>query len=601
MSGKRQIEEGRAALRVMKEWGIDHIYGIPAGSFNSLMDLLATEDGMEFIQVKHEETGAMAAAMETKFTGKIAVSIGSGGPGATHLINGLYDARDDNVPTLAILGGRPTIEQNMNAFQEMNQNPFFNDVAVYNRKVAYPEQLPRVIDEAIRMAYAHKGPAVVEVPVDMGWVMMDDDAWFSSAKAHRKALPPRLNEADLDAATELLNKAERPVIFAGIGTRGARDEVRALAQKLQAPIIISGINFDSYHYEDEELLGSAYRVAHKTANEALYEADLILNVGANFPFANVTDYFSYVDYFIQIDINPASLGRRHDTDVAILGDAKEAVAALTEKIEDKGSTAWFRANLANAKNWREYLHKIETKREGELQLYQVYNAINQVADEDAIFSVDVGNTTQTSIRHLNLTPKNMWRTSALFASMGNALPGSIAAKYNFPDRQVWSLSGDGAWSMVYPDLITNVIYDLPSIHLVFSNGKYGFIEDKQEDINANVYGTRFTQADFAMAARAVGATAFTVNEISELEGVFKQAVEAEKNGEVVLIDLKITLDRPMPVEILDVDPKLTSEESANAYKARYEAEDIKPLRSFLEAEGLESKTLKRKLDADANA
>ena len=119
MSGKRQIEEGRAALRVMKEWGIDHIYGIPAGSFNSLMDLLATEDGMEFIQVKHEETGAMAAAMETKFTGKIAVSIGSGGPGATHLINGLYDARDDNVPTLAILGGRPTIEQNMNAFQEM--------------------------------------------------------------------------------------------------------------------------------------------------------------------------------------------------------------------------------------------------------------------------------------------------------------------------------------------------------------------------------------------------------------------------------------------------------------------------------------------------
>ena len=152
------------------------------------------------------------------------------------------------------------------------------------------------------------------------------------------------------------------------------------------------------------------------------------------------------------------------------------------------STPWWRANVKNNQNWRDYMNKLEGKTEGELQLYQVYNAINKHADQDAIYSIDVGDTTQTSTRHLHMTPKNMWRTSPLFATMGIALPGGIAAKKDNPDRQVWNIMGDGAFNMCYPDVITNVQYDLPVINVVFSNGKYAFIKDKYEDTNKHLFG-----------------------------------------------------------------------------------------------------------------
>ena len=169
-----------------------------------------------------------------------------------------------------------------------------------------------------------------------------------------------------------------------------------------------------------------------------------------------------------MDIDPYKLGKRHALDASILGDAGQAAKAILDKVNPVESTPWWRANVKNNQNWRDYMNKLEGKTEGELQLYQVYNAINKYADQDAIYSIDVGDTTQTSTRHLHMTPKNMWRTSPLFATMGIALPGGIAAKKDNPDRQVWNIMGDGAFNMCYPDVITNVQYDLPVINVVFS-------------------------------------------------------------------------------------------------------------------------------------
>ena len=583
-----------ASLKVMADWGVETIYGIPSGTLAPLMEALGeqTETNIDFLQVKHEEVGAKAAVMQWKFGGKLGVCVGSGGPGASHLINGLYDAAMDNTPVLAILGSRPQRELNMDAFQELNQNPMFADIAVYNRRVAYAEQLPKMLDDAIRTAIAKRGVAVIEVPGDFGFKEIDVDAFYSSANSYRDYVSSAINEADIDAAAELLNNSNRPVIYAGVGTMGHGPAVTELSRKMKAPVIVTGKNYETFEYDFEALAGSTYRVGWKPANEIIKEADTVLFVGSNFPFAEVDNTFENTENFIQIDNNPAMLGKRHHADVAILGDAGEAVDALLEKVASVEESAWWNANLKNIQNWRDYMTKLETKESGDLQLYQVYNAINKYADEDAIYSIDVGNSTQTSIRHLHMTPKNMWRTSPLFASMGVALPGGIAAKKVFPDRQAWNLAGDGAFSMNYQDIVTNVRYELPVINVVFTNTEYGFIKNKYEDTNTNTYGTDFTDVDYAKIGEAQGAVGFTVSRIEDIDQVMQDAVKAYKEGNTVVIDAKITKDRPIPVETLKLDPSFHSEEEIKAYKEKYEAEELVPFSDFLKAEGLESKVSK---------
>ena len=587
-----KITASAAMLNVLKTWGVDTIYGIPSGTLSSLMDALAEDKDIRFLQVRHEETGALAAVMQAKFGGSIGVAVGSGGPGATHLINGVYDAAMDNTPFLAILGSRPNNELNMDAFQELNQNPMYNGIAVYNKRVAYAEQLPKVIDEACRAAVSKKGPAVVEIPVNFGFQEIDENSYYGSGSYERRFIAPALNEAEIDKAVEILNNAERPVIYAGFGGVGAGDVITELSRKIKAPIITTGKNFEAFEWNYEGLTGSAYRVGWKPANEVVFEADTVLFLGSNFPFAEVYEAFKNTEKFIQVDIDPYKLGKRHALDASILGDAGQAAKAILDKVNPVESTPWWRANVKNNQNWRDYMNKLEGKTEGELQLYQVYNAINKHADQDAIYSIDVGDTTQTSTRHLHMTPKNMWRTSPLFATMGIALPGGIAAKKDNPDRQVWNIMGDGAFNMCYPDVITNVRYDLPVINVVFSNCKYAFIKDKYEDTNKHLFGCDFPNADYAKIAEAQGAIGFTVDRIEDIDAVVAEAVKLNKEGKTVVIDARITQHRPLPVEVLELDPKQHSEEAIKAFKEKYEAEELVPFRLFLEEEGLQSRAIK---------
>ena len=587
-----KITASAAMLNVLKTWGVDTIYGIPSGTLSSLMDALAEDKDIRFLQVRHEETGALAAVMQAKFGGSIGVAVGSGGPGATHLINGVYDAAMDNTPFLAILGSRPNNELNMDAFQELNQNPIYNGIAVYNKRVAYAEQLPKVIDEACRAAVSKKGPAVVEIPVNFGFQEIDENSYYGSGSYERHFIAPALNEVEIDKAVEILNNAERPVIYAGFGGVGAGDVITELSRKIKAPIITTGKNFEAFEWNYEGLTGSAYRVGWKPANEVVFEADTVLFLGSNFPFAEVYEAFKNTEKFIQVDIDPYKLGKRHALDASILGDAGQAAKAILDKVNPVESTPWWRANVKNNQNWRDYMNKLEGKTEGPLQLYQVYNAINKYADEDAIYSIDVGNSTQTSTRHLHMTPKNMWRTSPLFATMGIALPGGIAAKKDNPDRQVWNIMGDGAFNMCYPDVITNVQYNLPVINVVFSNAEYAFIKNKYEDTNKHLFGVDFTNADYAKIAEAQSAVGFTVNRIEDIDAVVAEAVKLNKEGKTVVIDARITQHRPLPVEVLELDPKQHSEEAIKAFKEKYEAEELVPFRLFLEEEGLQSRAIK---------
>lgn len=592
---KEKVKIAVAALRVLEGWGVDTIYGIPSGTLSSFMDALEAEkDRIEFIQVKHEEVGAMAAVMQSKWRGKLAVCVGSGGPGASHLINGLYDAAMDNTPVIAILGSRPHRELNLDAFQELNQNPMFDHIAVFNKRVAYAEQLPKLMDEAARQAVSKRGVAVIEVPTDFGYQEIGVDEFYTSGHNYRAYKSAPLDEKDVSDAVELLKQAKRPVIYVGVGTVGHGDKVQALAEKIKAPVITTGKNYETIEWNFKAHLGSAYRVGWKPANEAILEADTVLFIGCNFPFAEADRTFRNIKHFIQVDNNPAMLGKRHACDVAILGDAGEALTAFLKLMPTVEENAWWRANLKNVQNWREYMDKLEGKTSGPLQFYQVYNAINKYAEEDAIFSVDVGNSTQTSVRHLHMTPKNMWRTSPLFATMGIALPGGIAAKHTYPERQVWNLMGDGAFSMTYPDVVTNVRYNLPVINIVFSNNEYAFIKNKYEDTNRTTFGTDFVDVDYALVGKAQGALGYTVRRIEEIDAVMQEAVAAVKNGKTVVVDCKITQNRPLPVETgtLKLDEKLYSAAEIQAYKDKYEAQNLVPFRTYLEEEGLNSQYIK---------
>lgn len=563
-------------VKVMKAWGIDHIYGIPGGSFNSTMDALYKEqDEIKYIQVRHEEAGSLAAAADAKLTGKVGAVFGSAGPGASHLINGLYDAQMDHVPVLALLGQVASTAMNYNSFQELNENPMFADVSVYNRTVMTPESLPHVVDEAIKAAYQYNGVAVVTIPVDFGYAEIEDN-YLPTAYTRQTSLP-QLDEAQLEKALPLIEEAKQPVLYIGQGLRGHFDAIKAFSEHFSMPIInavlAKGIVPDRY----ENYLGSAARVATKPANEAAAAADLVVYVGTDMPF---TQFFvNPAAKFIQIDIDASKFGRRHKADVAILADGAQAFDRLVELGASRPADEWLKANQENIKNWHAWRHSFDNFDDGKLLRPEpVYAEVNRIAKDDAIFVVDVGNVTTHSVRHLDMNGKQAFTTSGWFATMGYGVPGGIAAKLSYPNRQVFTFSGDGGYAMNMPDIITQVKYKLPIINVVLTNDTLGFIQAEQETTNTALFGVDLADADFGKASEALGAKGFTVTSYDQLRPAFDAAAKAE--GPVV-IEVKIKNEDPLPVEALQLDPSKFSDEQIKAFSDKFHVHDMPTLNELL--------------------
>jgi pyruvate oxidase len=561
-----KINAGVAMVNVLEAWGIDHIYGIPGGSFNSTMDALYHErEAVKYVQVRHEEAGALAAAADAKLTGKVGAVFGSAGPGASHLINGLYDAQMDHVPVLALLGQVASTAMNYNAFQELNENPMFADVSVYNRTVMTPESLPHVIDEAIKAAYQQKGVAVVTIPVDFGFEEIEE-AEIATAKNHKTGVVFP-DETDLKAALPLIETAHQPVLYIGQGVRGNFDAIKAFSEHFSMPVAASvlakGIVPDLY----ENFLGFAARVATKPANEALADADLIVFVGSDFPFGR--NFFNPSAKFIQVDIDAAKFGRRHNVDQSVLGDGATALRRWVELGTARPADAWLKANQENIRNWHAWRKSFYNDESTPLRAEPVFKEINRIAEQDAVYVADVGNVTLNAIRHLEMNGEQQFTTSGWFATMGNGVPGGIAAQLTYPDKQVFTFSGDGGFAMQMQDVITQVKYNLPIINVVFSNDAFGFIEAEQEDTEQQKFGVFLEGADFGKVGEALGADGFTITEYSQLEPAFT-AAKASKRP--VVIDVKIKDERPLPVEALQLEPEKFSVEQINAFKEKYQVE-----------------------------
>lgn len=578
-----KISGSDAVLKVIEEWGVDHIYGLPGGSFDSTMNAIHNQQNkIKYIQVRHEEAGALAASAAAKLTGKIGVCFGSAGPGAVHLLNGLYDAKSDGVPVLALVAQVPTSRMNRDFFQAMDEEPIFDDVAVWNRTAMTAESLPALTDEAIRQAYDHQGVAVLTIPKDLGWAQIND-SYLSNANSHVAPLYPDPDLAKVSQAVELIKQAKAPMIYFGLGARKAAEELKAVSEKFKMPLVSSvlakGIIEDDY----PAYLGSAGRVAPKPGSDLGFNTDLILWVANNVPFSIFL--FNPKAKVIQIDIDSQKIGERHHVDVPLLTDAKKALTAILAAGESKEPSAFYQAALADKQNWLTWQDGFKDNTELPIRPEPIFDLLNKTASDRAIFAVDVGNVNINFERLISMHGKQKWATSGKYATMGFALPAAIAAKLNYPSTDVYSLSGDGAFAMLMEEILTQVKYKLHVINIVFSNQTLGFIEAEQtDDFHQPLSGVDLPETDWATIAKGMGAVSYTAYTKED----FNKALNNAKDTDLpVVIDLKLTSQMPLTTEHMFLDPARYEQKQIDEYVEKYQAQALKPFGYFLKEAGAE--------------
>jgi pyruvate oxidase len=533
---------GEKLIELLIEWGVDHIYGMPGDSINSIIEpLRKAKDKLKFIQVRHEEAGALAAAAYAKLTGKIGVCTAIAGPGAIHLLNGLYDAKLDRVPVLAIAGQVESDLLGTDSFQEVNLERMFDDVAVYNQRIMSAEQLPAVLNQAIRTAYAKRGVAVLTVPDDIPRFEVKKEARVTSHFVVKQEIFP--NQCDLEKAKEIIEQAERPIILAGRGTHGIRDTLLAFAEKIAAPIVLTlpgkGAIPDKHPY----CLGGLGLIGTKASYEGMQETDTLIMIGTSFPF---TGFLPENAKTIQIDIDPAQIGKRYPVDVGLAGEAGKTLEWLSERLKCKENRSFLEKSQERAKNWLDKLEQQEEDNSVPIKPQRVIHELQKVVPDDAILSVDVGNVTVWMARHFHMTHQRFIISSWL-ATLGCGLPGAIAGGIAYPNKKVFAICGDGGFGMTMADFLTAVKYKLPIVVIILNNHKIAMIKFEQEVMGNIEYGTDLHNPNFAQYAETCGGVGFRVEDPSELLPALQKAVMLDKP---CIIDVTVDANEaPVPANI----------------------------------------------------
>ncbi|GEO70064.1 thiamine pyrophosphate-binding protein [Levilactobacillus acidifarinae] len=556
---------GQALVKVLAAWGVDHVYGIPGGSINHTVEgLYLEQDQVKYIQVRHEEVGALAAAADAKYTGKVGVSFGSAGPGATHLFNGLYDAKMDHVPVLALVGQVPQPTMNTNYFQEMDETPMFSDVAVYNRTVTTAEQLPYVVNQAIREAYRQKGPAVVIIPEDLSAKEIDYEPVKTPnvvVDSFKQVIDPKA----VDETLKLLKAAKHPLVYAGRGLLNARDELVKFSEQFNLPVLNTVPATGVIPTDHPNAIGTFGRLGSKSGFEALQHTDLILFLGSEFPFAQ---FWPKNIKIVQVNDNSFDIGKMVPVDVAVLSDAKQFLQAMIATGETLPATDWLTANRQNKQNWNTYLAQLAQDDSAGLAPETVMRKVASMVGPKDIYGVDTGNVSEWAVRGLPMNQHQRFALSGLFATMGYGLPAGLAGALNADKgAQAWSFSGDGGFAMVAPDLITEARYQLPVINVVFTNNRFGFIYNEQVATGQHLYGVDLTEADWAKVAEGLGGIGFTVTNKVDVENVFNKIKDLQANGNTkpIVVNAIIKDDDPIETAFMPLDPKLYGQDAVDAY------------------------------------
>lgn len=504
--------------------GVKRIYAITGDSLNEVNNAVRENGGLQWIHVRHEETGAYAAGAEAQLTGQLGCCAGSSGPGHVHLVNGLYDAHRSGAPVLAIASTIPTSQFGMNYFQETNTIKLFNDCSFYNEVASTVQQFPRMLHTAIQTSLSKKGVSVVGLPGDLA---ADVAVQVESAEVNypvESSLCPSSDELKDMAA--LLNDAQKVTLFCGIGCRGAHDEVVKLSQMLKAPVVYTFRGKMEVQYGNPNEVGMTGLLGVPSGYASMHEADVLVMLGTDFPYSA---FMPENVQIVQVDINPERLGRRAKVVQGLCGDTKATLHALFPMLKEKTDDRFLQRQLKRYKTVQEELWEYVEKKGYKEKIHPefVMATVNREADIDAIFTVDTGMTCVWAARYLRATGERRMLGSFNHGSMANALPQSIGAALACPEKQVIALCGDGGLSMTLGDLATVVQYKLPIKIIVFNNHSLGMVKLEMEVVGIPDWQTDMLNPDFEMVARAMGMEGMTVTDPEEVISSLQKAFQMD--------------------------------------------------------------------------
>ncbi len=523
-------------LHVLADLGVTHVFGIPGGQADPIFDAINKQDRIELILMRHEEIGAFAASGQAKLTGKLGVCIGCQGPGAIHLINGLYDATVDRVPVLSITGQIERGQENILGAQDINQLALFECCTIYNREARNAENAAELLPTAIKTAIGRRGAVNISYPCDvlMSKAVPIADTPTSVYYEDYEVCP---SDEALRNAVDLIGSHRNITILYGGGCRGGEAELLALAGKLQAPLVHTTRSKDILDNGNDHYVGGIGLMGTKAGNHSVTHCDLLIMVGSNFAFK---EYYPEHTPILQIDLDPEIIGRHRPVSHSLIGHAKIALKHLADAVEPRQDTRFLSDMRKRHHTDMEVLQRYEgdlTKNESPITPQALVHTVNQHAADDAIFCIDAGLEILWANTYLKMTGKQRliwsWHLGSLNCSTGYSIGCQLAA----PDKQVIVLTGDGGFAMMLGDFATAVRYQLPYTVIVFNNRLFQFVQlDERVAQGYADAGVHFDDIDFAKFAEACGGVGYTVKELSTLRQVLPEALG---NGVPTILDVSV--------------------------------------------------------------
>ncbi|MCU1463036.1 MAG: pyruvate oxidase [Acidimicrobiales bacterium] len=538
------------------DWGVDTVFGLPGDGINGIMEgLRRHRDRIRFVLVHHEEAAAFMATGYAKSTGRLGVCLATSGPGGIHLLNGLYDAAMDHQPVLAITGMQSTKVLGTGFQQEVHLENLYEDVAAYNVMVHVPGSIPALVDIAVRTSLSRRAVSHITFPVDIQESPADEDPWEGGlgiartpATAPTYLAPPGVpRDADLAAAAEVLDAGERIVMLVGAGALHARDEVLATAEQLASPIVKALSGKAAVPDDNPLTTGGIGLLGTRPSEEAMEGADTVFMVGTSFPYTAFLPEPGTVAC-VQIEADPVRAGNRLPTQVPLVGDAKETLAALLPRLRAHSDRSFLLRAQAGMRTWRADMEALENPQRDPIQPQYLVSVIDRLASDDAILSTDAGTVATWAARHFDIRGRREFYLSANLASMAPGVPYTIAHQLAHPDRQCIALVGDGGFAMLMGEFLTACRYGLPIKVFVNNNGMLGQILWEQMVLGFPEFGVRWERrADFAPWAEACGAIGIRVEKPGDVEGAVSDAL---KYHGPALVDVHVNPDEPpLPAKV----------------------------------------------------
>jgi pyruvate dehydrogenase (quinone) len=535
------------------DWGVEVVFGLPGDGINGIMEAMRThQDKIRFLQVRHEETAAFMACGYAKYTGRLGVCLATSGPGAIHLLNGLYDARLDGQPVLAITGMQyhdliGTLTQ-----QDVETDKLFMDVCVYNERIMGPTHVQNIMDLACRTALAYHGVAHVTIPVDFQEEKVHDSqrskrnlANFTNSVRTRSYEVPA--ESELHRAADILNRGKKVAILAGRGALGAGDLLEQIAELLAAPIAKPLLGKSVVPDDSPYTTGPVGLLGTAPSQEVLEDCDTLLMVGTSFPYLEFMPKPGQAKG-VQIDIDPKRISLRYPVDVGLVGDSKIVLQHLIPLLQRKEDRGFLKMAQAGMKDWWERMEKQATRMDKPMKPQVPAWELGKRLRNDAIVSCDSGTIATWWARHVPARKGQMHSLSGTLATMAPGLPYTLAAQVAYPNRQCVAFVGDGGFSMLMADFVTAVKYKLPIKVVIIKNDTLGQIKWEQMVFLGNPeYGVQLHPIDFAEFAHACGGVGFTVDDPKECGDVIDQFLNAP--GPAILQAIVDPLEPPMPGKV----------------------------------------------------